>query len=103
MVFNGLDTYATVEFCGKYIASTDNQFRQYAFDVSDALQACKDEKPRLTVDFGPASNITEAIANEPGQETWPSGINGVYQYPARWFVRKQQNDFGWYVIQCSSF
>ena len=65
------------------------------FDASEALQSCKDEAPRLTVNFGPASNISEAIAKQPGQESWPKGINMVYQYSHREFVRKQQNDFGW--------
>lgn len=116
LVFNGLDTYSSVEFCGHHIASTDNQFRQYVFDVSEALRSCGGvgnskttmaltgtatpllAAPRLTVNFGPASNISEAIANEPGQQTWPKGINMVYQYSHREFVRKEQNDFGWYVI-----
>ena len=130
LVFNGLDTYTSIDFCGHPIASTDNQFRQYVFDVSKALRSCRGVgnrttttttttplngitrttplnrerpprnitvTPRLNVNFGPASNISEAIANEPGQQTWPKGINMVYQYSHREFVRKEQNDFGWYV------
>lgn len=96
LVFNGLDTYATIEFCGEYVASTDNQFRQYVFDISDFISSCDEAEPLLTVNFGAAPNITEAIANEPDQETWPSGVNGVYEFPNRWFARKQQSDFGWY-------
>ncbi|KAL7782198.1 glycoside hydrolase family 2 protein [Trichoderma ceciliae] len=95
LVFNGLDTYAAVEFCGEHIANTDNQFRQWVFDVSKILASCKDRQPQLTIKFGAAPNISAAIAAEPGQETWPDGIDEVYEIPNRQFVRKEQSDFGW--------
>jgi hypothetical protein len=25
----------------------------------------------------------------------------VYEIPNRWFVRKEQSDFGWYVASCT--
>ncbi|KAL6851836.1 glycoside hydrolase family 2 protein [Trichoderma novae-zelandiae] len=95
LVFNGLDTYAAVEFCGEHIGNADNQFRQWVFDISEVLASCTAPQPLLTVKFGATPNISAAIAAEPGQETWPAGINEVYEIPNRWFVRKEQSDFGW--------
>ncbi|KAL7949241.1 glycoside hydrolase family 2 protein [Trichoderma barbatum] len=95
LVFNGLDTYAAVEFCGEHIANADNQFRQWVFDISEVLAACTAPQPQLTVKFGATPNISAAVAAEPGQETWPDGIDEVYEIPNRQFVRKEQSDFGW--------
>ncbi|KAL6809887.1 glycoside hydrolase family 2 protein [Trichoderma camerunense] len=95
LVFNGLDTYAAVEFCGEHVGNADNQFRQWVFDISEVLASCTAAQPQLTVKFGATPNISAAIAAEPGQETWPNGINEVYEIPNRWFVRKEQSDFGW--------
>ena len=96
LLFNGLDTFTSISFCGQFVASTNNQFRQYWFDVSEILQACSNETHRvLAINFGSAPNIADAIANEPGQETWPFGVQQVYEFPNRWFIRKEQSDFGW--------
>ena len=95
LVFNGLDTFADVEFCGKYVGSTNNQFRQFYFDVSELLKDCEEHHPTLSIDFGSAPVIAEQIANEPGQETWPWGVNQLYEIHNRHFIRKEQNDFGW--------
>ncbi|KAK1024674.1 hypothetical protein LTR33_017868, partial [Friedmanniomyces endolithicus] len=71
-------------------------FRQYWFDVSEILQVCSNETDRvLAINFGSAPNIADAIASEPGQETWPYGVQQVYEFPNRWFIRKEQSDFGW--------
>lgn len=40
-------------------------------------------------------NITADIANEPGQETWPPTVEGLFEFPNRQFMRKEQSDFGW--------
>jgi beta-mannosidase len=103
LVFNGLDTYAAVEFCGQHIGNADNQFRQWVFDISEVLASCTSPQPQLAVKFGATPNISAAIAAEPGQETWPDGINEVYEIPNRWFVRKEQSDFGWYVDLSARF
>jgi beta-mannosidase len=95
LVFNGLDTFANVQFCGHTVGNTNNQFRQYVFDITKIAASCHQPKPELVVKLGPTPNISDAIAAEPGQETWPSGINEVYEFPNRWFVRKEQSDFGW--------
>ncbi|KAF4634563.1 hypothetical protein G7Y89_g3535 [Cudoniella acicularis] len=94
LLFNGLDTYTSIELCGQHVASTNNQFRQYYFDVSSILGSCS-SIPTLSINFGSAVNITAGIANEPGQETWPFGVEGLFEFPNRQFVRKEQSDFGW--------
>lgn len=68
LVFDGLDTFATISFCGQQIASTDNQFRQYAFDVSTALGSCKGD-PVLSINFGSAPNIVDAIAQDSNSQS----------------------------------
>lgn len=98
LLFNGLDTFTSIELCGKHVASTNNQFRQYSFDVSDILSSCPapaTSEPRLSISFGSAINISQTIADEPGQETWPWTVEGLYEFPNRQFVRKEQSDFGW--------
>ena len=73
--------------------------------------------PTLNVNFGSAPLIADRIAAEPDQETWPFGVEIVYEFPNRQFIRKEQSDFGWdwgpafapagiwqpaYVVQLSS-
>jgi beta-mannosidase len=94
LLFNGLDTFADIELCGKHIASTCNQFRQYYFDVSQVVQTCE-EQLTLSINFGSAAEIAKRIAELPNQETWPDGVEGIFEFSHRQFVRKEQNDFGW--------
>ena len=51
--------------------------------------------PTLSINFGSAPNIADQIATEPGQETWPFGVEIIYEFPNRQFIRKEQSDFGW--------
>lgn len=60
LVFDGLDTFTYIEFCGKGVGNTNNQFRQYYFDVTDILRSCKRE-PTLSLNFGSASKITSEL------------------------------------------
>ena len=93
--FDGLDTFASISFCGQFVASTNNQFRQWWFDVSSILKSCPESNRVLAIDFGSAPIIANQIANEPGQETWPFGVQQLYEFNNRWFIRKEQSDFGW--------
>lgn len=93
LLFNGLDTFTSIEFCGHHVASTNNQFRQYSFDVSSILSSCSE--PTLSINFGTAVNITADIADEPGQEKWPPHVEILFEFPNRQFMRKEQSDFGW--------
>jgi beta-mannosidase len=94
LVFNGLDTYTDIRVCGKHVAATNNQFRQYHFDITKILAECN-SFPGLDINFGSAASIAEAISKLPGQETWPPGVEGLFEFEHRQFVRKEQNDFGW--------
>lgn len=85
--FNGLDTFASIEFCGQHVASTDNQFRQWWFDVSDILSSCAEGEAVLSMNFGSAPNIANEYAAAPGAETWPEGVQQVYEFPNRWWIR----------------
>ena len=49
----------------------------------------------LGINFGSAPNIADQIAAEPGQEIWPYGVEIIYEFPNRQFIRKEQSDFGW--------
>ncbi|KAF2204863.1 putative beta-mannosidase [Delitschia confertaspora ATCC 74209] len=96
LLFNGLDTFTSIQFCGYHVAATNNQFRQYWFDVSDLLRNCSSRGgPMIKIDFGSATVIANATAELPGQETWPPGVEGWFEFPNRQFIRKEQNDFGW--------
>ncbi|KAI1609968.1 putative beta-mannosidase [Exophiala viscosa] len=93
LVFNGLDTFSTVTVCDQVIASTNNQFRQYYFEVTQSLSNCT--SPTISIDFGSAPNIADALANTSLNEPWPYGTQMTYEFPNRWFIRKEQSDFGW--------
>ncbi|CAI7634788.1 unnamed protein product [Penicillium glandicola] len=94
LVFNGLDTFTTIEFCGQFIGTTDNQFRQYTFDISNALKHCNGS-PIVSLEFGSATKIANAIAADPNSQKWPSGVQGTFEFPNRWYIRKEQSDLGW--------
>lgn len=85
--FNGLDTFTSISFCGQHVASTNNQFRQWWFDISDILSSCSAEDAVLAINFGSAPNIANEIAASPDVETWPDGIQLTYEFPNRWFIR----------------
>lgn len=96
LLFDGLDTIATVWLCGQKVASTDNQFRQYYFDVTAILQSCPSgSSPELLVQFFSAPGTAAYLASQPGAETWPWGVEGLFEFPHRPFIRKEQSDFGW--------
>ncbi|KAK8096718.1 beta-mannosidase [Apiospora kogelbergensis] len=94
LLFQGLDTFTTIELCGQHVSYTNNQFRQYYFNVTDVLAHC--QRPlTLSLNFGSAPQIAENIANQPGQTDWPTAVKGLFEIPHREFMRKEQNDFGW--------
>ena len=72
--FNGLDTFADISVCGCHVASTNNQFRQWWFDVSEIVEGCGEEEVMLEMEFGSAPIIADGIAEEAGAETWPYGV-----------------------------
>ena len=74
LVFNGLDTFTTIKLCNKFVGTTDNQFRQYTFDVSDIVSNCKGT-PVLSLNFGSAPKIANQIAEDPTSESSSSLSN----------------------------
>lgn len=94
LLFNGLDTITNIWLCGQKIASTNNQFRQYFFDVSTACPANATTR-ELLVQFFSAPGTAYDIASQPGAETWPWGVEGRFEFLHRPFIRKEQSDFGW--------
>ena len=62
LVFEGLDTFAHITMCNREVGNTNNQFRQWLFDVTDVLGSCNTQ-PRLSINFGSAVKITHQIAN----------------------------------------
>jgi hypothetical protein len=68
LVFDGLDTFATIELCGQPVGTANNQFRQWIYNVSNILKSCQGE-PIISINFGSAPTIASDIANEPGQES----------------------------------
>ncbi|RDA86033.1 hypothetical protein CP532_4706 [Ophiocordyceps camponoti-leonardi (nom. inval.)] len=107
LIFDGLDTVSEVFLCGKHVGSADNQFRQWLFDVSDALDACTTTDSNddddlnlnhveLRVVFASVPEAASRRASLPGAVTWPRGaLDGRFVFADRQFVRKQQSDFGW--------
>ncbi|KAJ4390105.1 hypothetical protein N0V93_007578 [Gnomoniopsis smithogilvyi] len=96
LVFDGLDTIANIFLCGQGVASTNNQFRQYFFDVSAILSSCPTNKdPELLVEFSSAPGAAYNLAAQPGAETWPWSVEGRFEFLHRPFLRKEQSDFGW--------
>jgi len=74
LLFDGLDTFASIELCGRHVASTNNQFRQWWFDVTEIVDGACANGAVLSVNFGSAPKIADQIAGEPGVETWPYGV-----------------------------
>lgn len=98
LLFNGLDTVADIWLCGQRIGSTDNQFRQYFFDVTSTLSSSScpvSNDPELRVQLFSAPGVAYSRAAEPGAETWPWGVEGLFEFVHRPFIRKEQSDFGW--------
>lgn len=106
LVFEGLDTFASISFCNESIGTTNNQFRQYNFDITSVLSACEGE-PRLEINFGSASTITQALGHQAnltginaqdnigGPGNWAATCSLDSRYSCRIWARKEQNDFGW--------
>ncbi|MDB1089835.1 glycoside hydrolase family 2 protein [Streptomyces sp. ACA25] len=85
LVFDGLDTVATVELAGRRIGSTANMHRGYRFDVREVLTGGRDE---LVVTFRSALEYAEEIQKDLGERP------RAYPHPFN-MVRKMACSFGW--------
>jgi beta-mannosidase len=85
LVFDGLDTVATVTLNGAELGRTFNQHRTYRFDVGSALREGPNE---LEVTFGSAWEYAERLERELGPR--PNAFPKPYN-----FIRKMACNFGW--------
>lgn len=84
LVFDGLDTYATVYLNGKLILKADNMFRQWRADVKSILHSGNNQ---LKVVFQSAQNVVDSLAKKDLPYVIPDN--------PRAYVRKAQYHFGW--------
>ncbi|WP_129843346.1 glycoside hydrolase family 2 protein [Streptomyces sp. RFCAC02] len=85
LVFDGLDTIATVEFAGRVVGSTANMHRSYRFDVRELLDGTPAE---LAVTF------RSALAYAEEQQERLGSRPRAYDHPFN-MVRKMACSFGW--------
>ncbi|MFJ8870811.1 glycoside hydrolase family 2 protein [Streptomyces sp. NPDC102473] len=85
LVFDGLDTVASVHVAGRLLGRTRNMHRSYRFDVTDLLA---DGPAPLDVAFTSAYTEAEAVRDALGQRpnSYPEPFN---------YVRKMACSFGW--------
>lgn len=84
LVFDGLDTYASVMLNGQPLIETNNMFRQWQVNIKPLL---KRSGNRLSVVFRSAIEVTDSMANRALPLVLPDN-NRVY-------ARKAQCQFGW--------
>ncbi|THY43434.1 putative beta-mannosidase [Aureobasidium pullulans] len=89
LVFDGLDTFATVKINGHVILESDNMFIPHRIDVTEELK--QDSSNVLEIDFGPALVEGRKIKDAHPEHKWV-GFNADM---ARLAVRKAQYHFGW--------
>ncbi|MFS0910824.1 glycoside hydrolase family 2 protein [Microbacterium sp. 179-I 3D2 NHS] len=85
LVFDGLDTVATVRLNGDELGRTFNQHRTYRFDVTDRLRAGAND---LEVVFDSAWEYAEQVTADLGD------LPNAYPTPFG-FIRKMAANFGW--------
>ncbi|KAJ5481149.1 Beta-mannosidase B [Penicillium diatomitis] len=89
LVFDGLDTFATVKLDGNVILRSDNMFLGHRVNVTEALQTEGDHV--LEIEFDCALQKALELKAEHSDHTWV-GFNGD---PSRLAVRKAQYHWGW--------
>ncbi|THX27162.1 putative beta-mannosidase [Aureobasidium pullulans] len=89
LVFDGLDTFATVKVNGDVILESDNMFIPYRMDVTKRLN--HNNANVLEIDFRPALVEGRKIKDAHPEHKWV-GFNADM---ARLAVRKAQYHFGW--------
>lgn len=84
LVFDGIDTYASIYLNGKLILEADNMFRQWVIDIKPLL---KQKSNELIVYFKPALIVVDSIA--------ATKLPLVLPDHPRVYARKAQCQFGW--------
>lgn len=86
LVFDGLDTLATITVGDTVVGRTRNMHRRYRFDVTDLIGP---DDRELTVDFASAQEFSDAAARELAPAL-PNATGTTFQY-----VRKMACSYGW--------
>ncbi|KAJ5180934.1 Glycoside hydrolase family 2 immunoglobulin-like beta-sandwich [Penicillium capsulatum] len=89
LVFDGLDTFATVKLNGQTILKSDNMFLGHRVNVTKALQA--EGEHTLEIEFDCALLKAREIRAQHPEHKW-AGFNGD---TSRLAVRKAQYHWGW--------
>jgi beta-mannosidase len=84
LVFDGLDTYATVYLNNQLVLKADNMFRQWRVDVKKILKSGNND---LVVVFKSAQNVVDSLAKK--------DLPFIIPDNPRAYVRKAQYHFGW--------
>jgi beta-mannosidase len=88
IVFEGLDTFATIWVNGAEVGATSNMFLEHRFDVGALLRA--DAANEVVVRFTPpALKVADKL-----METWPIITDPITE-SKRNFIRKAQFGWGW--------
>lgn len=88
LVFEGLDTVASVSLGGQVLGHTANQHRTFRFDVRESVTGADGGRMPLTVDFASALESAESEVARIGARP------AAYDYPLG-MVRKMACSFGW--------
>ena len=88
LVFEGLDTFATIYLNGEVLARTDNMFRTWRFEVGARLRP--DGANTLAIAFAPA---TASVADQP-PVLWAAMVEKI-SASRRNQIRKAQFGWGW--------
>ncbi|UCE99379.1 MAG: glycoside hydrolase family 2 protein [Planctomycetota bacterium] len=87
LVFDGLDTIASIWLNGKLIGKANNMFIPFRFDVTQTLKL---QKNCLLVKFEPAIQYAKKLMNRYSTFKQSDFLN-----PHRVYIRKAQYQFGW--------
>jgi beta-mannosidase len=87
LVFDGLDTIASIWLNDKLIRKTNNMFIPFRFDVTAFLKQLKN---RLLVKFEPAVEYAKRLMSR-----YTTFSESDFNNPYRVYIRKAQYQFGW--------
>ncbi|MCA9962667.1 MAG: glycoside hydrolase family 2 protein [Anaerolineales bacterium] len=87
LVCDGLDTLATVTLNGRFLAHTNNMFRQYRWEIKELLLQAGDNELHIAF-AAPVNYITEQEAKRPLPTVYHSIAGGPY-------LRKAPCQLGW--------
>lgn len=95
LVFNSLDTLATIYLNEKLLGQTNNQFREWKFDIT---QYIKEKNNLITIYFHPATEYCSKQQKSENMYSWGtegSDITEAYKFKGSGHLRKSPANFGW--------